>query len=300
MFSGDIINFAAGAHAILNKEAELGRGGFGTVYKCFLADGRPVAIKKLVVSSLVKSQEEFEREIKKLGKMNHPNLVPFLGYYWTPSLQLLVYDYISGESLHKALHGNSDAEPLSWNERFDIILGTAKGLAHLHRHNIIHYNLKPKNVLIDGSGEPKVADYGLASLLPMLDRYVLSNKIQSELGYMAPEFSCGNVKITDKCDVFGFGVLLLEVVTGREPVEHKEDGAAVLCDVVRGLVDGGRAQDCVDGRLKGRFPVEEVVPVVKLGLSCTSQVPSNRLEMAEVVKILEMIRCPNQDELSST
>ncbi|ONK77159.1 uncharacterized protein A4U43_C02F3700 [Asparagus officinalis] len=299
MFSGDKPEFASGAHTILNKESELGRGGFGTVYKTVLPDGRPVAIKKLTVSSLVKSQAEFEREIKKIGKMRHPNLVSLQGYYWTPSLQLLIYEFVSGESLHKVLHENSAAQSLTWNERFDIIVATAKSLAHLHRHNIIHYNLKSSNVLIDGSGEPKVGDYGLARLLPMLDRYVLSNKIQSALGYMAPEFACGTVKITDKCDVYGFGVLLLEVVTGRRPVEYTEDDVVVLCDTVRGLVEGGRAEDCVDGRIGGKFPVDEVVPVVKLGLICTSQVPSNRPEMGEVVKILEMIRCPGQDELSS-
>ena len=227
MFSGDHPDFASGAQAILNKESELGRGGFGTVYKTVLGDGRPVAIKKLTVSSLVKSQEEFEREIKKLGKISHPNLVPLQGYYWTQSLQLLIYEFVSGESLQKALHESSPADLLSWNERFDIILGTAKSLAYLHCHDVIHYNLKSSNVMIDGSGEPKVGDYGLARLLPMLDRYVLSNKIQSALGYMAPEFACGTVEITEKCDVYGFGVLLLEIVTGRRPVEYTEDDVAV-------------------------------------------------------------------------
>lgn len=299
MFSGEIPDFPSGAHAILNKESELGRGGFGTVYRTFLGDGRPVAIKKLTVSSLVKSQEEFAREIKNLGKIRHPNLVSLQGYYWTQSLQLLINEFVSGESLHKALHESPVADTLSWNERFDIILGIAKSLAHLHRHNVIHYNLKSSNVLIDGSGEPKVADYGLARLLPMLDRYVLSSKIQSALGYMAPEFACGTVKITEKCDVYGFGVLVLEILTGRRPVEYLEDDVVVLCDVVRGLVEGGRAEDCVDTRLRGKFSAEEVVPVVKLGLICTSHVPSNRPEMGEVVKILEMIRCPGQDELSS-
>ena len=299
MFSGENPDFPSGAHAILNKESELGRGGFGTVYRTVLGDGRPVAIKKLTVSSLVKSKEEFEREIKKLGKMRHPNLVSLQGYYWTQSLQLLIHEFVSDESLHKALHESPAADTVSWYERFDIILSIAKSLAYLHRHNVIHYNLKSNNVLIDGSGEPKVGDYGLARLLPMLDRYVLSSKIQSALGYMAPEFACGTVKITEKCDVYGFGVLVLEVVTGRRPVEYTEDDVVILCDVVRGLAEGGRAEDCVDGRLKGKFPAEEVVPVVKLGLICTSHVPSNRPEMGEVVKILEIIRCPGQDELSS-
>ncbi|XP_073101157.1 uncharacterized protein [Elaeis guineensis] len=301
MFSGNDPDFSAGAHAILNKDCELGRGGFGAVYKTILRDGRPVAIKKLIVSSLVKSQEDFEREIKKLGKVRHPNLVALEGYYWTPSLQLLIYEFVSGGNLYRHLHESSASNLLSWQERFDIILGIARSLAHLHRLNIIHYNLKSSNILIDGSGEAKVGDYGLAKLLPMLDRYVLSSKIQSALGYMAPEFACRTVKITEKCDVYGFGVLVLEIMTGRRPVEYMEDDVVVLCDVVKGALEEGRVEECVDGKLGGKFPVEEAVPVMKLGLICTSQVPSNRPDMAEVVKILQLIRCPqdsSEEELS--
>ncbi|KAG0459454.1 hypothetical protein HPP92_022582 [Vanilla planifolia] len=292
MFSSDDHDLSNGAHAILNKDTELGRGGFGTVYKTVLQDGRPVAIKKLTVSSLVKSQEFFEREIKKIGKMKHPNLVALEGYYYTPSLQLLIYEFVTGGTLFNHLHENSGLNCLSWQERFDIILGVARSLAYLHHHNVVHYNLKSSNILIDGSGEPRVGDFGLAKLLPMLDRYVLSNKIQSALGYMAPEFACQTVKITDKCDVYGFGVLVLEILSGRKPVEYMEDDVVVLCDVVRVALDDGRVEECMDVRLGGKFPVEEAVPVTKLGLICTSQVPSNRPHMSEVVNMLELIRCP--------
>ncbi|CAI9091879.1 OLC1v1026983C1 [Oldenlandia corymbosa var. corymbosa] len=298
MFSGDP-DFSTGTHALLNKDCELGRGGFGAVYRTVLKDGRSVAIKKLTVSSLVKSQDDFEREVKKLGKARHRNLVTLEGYYWTSSLQLLIYEFVSGGNLYKHLHEGSGGS-ISWNERFNIILGAAKSLAYLHQMNIIHYNLKSSNILIDGEGEAKVADYGLARLLPMLDRYVLSSKIQSALGYMAPEFACKTVKITEKCDVYGFGVLVLEIVTGKRPVEYMEDDVVVLCDMVRGALEEGRVEECVDGRLQGKFPAEEAIPVMKLGLICTSQVPSNRPDMAEVVNILELIRCPSesQDELA--
>ncbi|KAD5961549.1 hypothetical protein R6Q59_014327 [Mikania micrantha] len=295
MFSGEL-EFSTGAHALLNKDCELGRGGFGAVYRTILGDGQSVAIKKLTVSSLVKSQEEFEREVKKLGKIHHPNLVTLEGYYWTPSLQLLIYEYVPGGNLYKHLHEDEDANGISltWNERFNIILGIAKSLAHLHQLNIIHYNLKSSNILIDGLGEPKVADFGLARLLPMLDRYVLSSKIQSALGYMAPEFACKTVKITDKCDVYGFGILVLEIVTGRKPVEYMEDDVVILCDMVRGALEDGGVDECIDERLQGKFPAEEVVPVMKLALICASQVPSNRPEMAEVINILGLIKCPSE------
>ncbi|XP_061349966.1 leucine-rich repeat receptor-like protein kinase PXC2 [Gastrolobium bilobum] len=295
MFDGDA-DFADGAHNLLNKESEIGRGGFGVVYRTFLRDGHAVAIKKLTVSSLIKSQEDFEREVKKLGKIRHQNLVALEGYYWTSSLQLLIYEYLSRGSLHKLLHDDNSKNVFSWGQRFKIILGMAKGLAHLHQMNIIHYNLKSTNVLIDSSGEPKVGDFGLVKLLPMLDHCVLSSKIQSALGYMAPEFACRTVKITEKCDVYGFGILVLEIVTGKKPVEYMEDDVVVLCDMVRGALEEGTVEQCVDGRLLGNFAAEEAIPVIKLGLICASQVPSNRPDMDEVVNILELIQCPSEGQ----
>ncbi|KAK8919302.1 eucine-rich repeat receptor-like protein kinase [Platanthera zijinensis] len=293
MFSRDDPEFCAGAHALLNKDCELGRGGFGAVYKTTLQDGRPVAIKKLIVSSLVKSQQDFEQEVKKLGMLHHHNLVALEGYYWTTSLQLIIYEFISGGSLYKLLHENPrNTSTLSWQDRFGLILGIAKSLAYLHQHGVIHYNLKSSNVLLDDSGEPKVGDYGLAKLLPMLDRYALSNKIQNALGYMAPEFASRTMTISEKCDVYGFGVLVLEIVTGKKPVEYAEDDVVILCDTVRGLLEVDRVEACLDEKLRGKFPIEETVPVIKLGLICTSQMPSSRPDMAEVVNLLELIRYP--------
>uniref|UniRef100_A0A1J3H2P7 Putative inactive leucine-rich repeat receptor-like protein kinase n=1 Tax=Noccaea caerulescens TaxID=107243 RepID=A0A1J3H2P7_NOCCA len=296
MFSGEADVFdTTGANALLNKDCELGRGGFGVVYKTSLQDGRPVAVKKLTVSGLIKSQEEFEKEMRKLGKLRHRNVVEIKGYYWTQSLQLLIHEFVSGGSLYRHLHGNDDV-CLTWRQRFSIILGIARGLAYLHGSNMTHYNLKATNVLIDATGEAKVSDFGLARLLAStLDRCVLSGKVQSALGYTAPEFACRTVKITDKCDVYGFGVLVLEVVTGKRPVEYAEDDVVVLCETVREGLEAGRVEECVDGRLRGNFPAEEAIPVIKLGLVCGSQVPSNRPEMEEVVKILELIQCPSHD-----
>ncbi|XP_076883573.1 putative LRR receptor-like serine/threonine-protein kinase IRK [Bidens hawaiensis] len=295
MFTGDG-EFVSGTNALLNKECELGRGGFGVVYWTALRNGRSVAIKKLNVSSMSKCQEDFDREVKKLGTIRHANLVLLEGYYWTPTLQLLINEYVSSGSLYNHLHEGNDENTLSWRERFEIILGTAKGLAHLHQMKVIHYNIKSTNVLIDCSGEAKVGDYGLAGLLPSLDRHVLSGKIQSALGYMAPEFACQTVKITEKCDIYGFGVLVLEVVTGKKPVEYMEDDVVILCDMVRGALDNSRADECIDRKLKGEFPTEEAISVIKLGLVCASQVPSNRPDMEEVVKILELIQCPEGQE----
>ncbi|XP_024390515.1 uncharacterized protein [Physcomitrium patens] len=284
---------AGSAQALLNKHDEIGRGGFGTVYRAILPDGNIVAVKKLLVSSLVKTQEEFEREVNLLGKISHQNLVTLQGYYWTSQLQLLVYDYVPNGNLYRRLHERRDGEPpLRWEDRFKIALGTALGLGHLHHGchpQVIHYNLKSTNILLSHNNVVRISDYGLAKLLPALDSYVMSSKFQSALGYMAPEFACPSLRITEKCDVYGFGVLLLELVTGRRPVEYMEDDVVILCDHVRALLEEGRPLSCVDSHMNS-YPEDEVLPVIKLGLICTSHVPSNRPSMEEVVQILELIR----------
>ena len=124
----------------------------------------------------------------------------------------------------------------------------------------------------------------------------MSSKFQSALGYMAPEFACQSSRINEKCDVYGYGVMLLELVTGRRPVEYMEDDVVILCDYVRSMLDEGTPMNCVDRNLGDSMIDEEVLPVIKLGLICTSQVPSNRPSMAEVVQILELIKTPTNSK----
>lgn len=284
--------------ALLNKASEIGEGVFGTVYKVSLSDhqGRTeFAIKKLLTSNIIQFPEDFDREVRTLGKAKHPNLISFKGYYWTPQVQLLVTEYISSGNLQSKLHERlSSVEPLSWPQRFKILLGTAKGLAHLHhsiRPPIVHYNLKPSNILLDHNLNPKISDFGLSRLLTKLDKHVISNRFQSALGYVAPELACRSLRVNEKCDVYGFGVLILELVTGRRPVEYGEDNVVILSDHARVLLEEGNVLDCVDGSM-GDYPDDEVLPVLKLALVCTSQVPSSRPSMAEVVQILQVIKTP--------
>ncbi|PON60178.1 Mitogen-activated protein kinase kinase kinase [Parasponia andersonii] len=284
--------------ALLNKASEIGEGVFGTVYKVSLSDHQErteLAIKKLVTSNIIQYPEDFDREVRNLGKAKHPNLVSLKGYYWTPQIQLLVTEYTPNGSLQSKLHERlSSAEPLSWPQRFKILLGTAKGLAYLHhsiRPPIVHYNLKPSNILLDQNLNPKISDFGLARLLTKLDKHVVSNRFQSALGYVAPELACRSLRVNEKCDVYGFGVLILELVTGRRPVEYGEDNVVILSDHARVLLEEGNVLECVDGSM-GDYPEDEVLPVLKLALVCTSQVPSSRPSMAEVVQILQVIKTP--------
>ncbi|KAK4803962.1 hypothetical protein SAY86_003779 [Trapa natans] len=289
----------ADPQALLSKAAQIGEGVFGTVYRVPLGlQERFVAVKKLVTSTLTQYQEDFDREVRVLGKARHPNLISLKGYYWTPKLQLLVTDYAANGSLQSKLHERPPAAPpLPWPVRFKVILGTAKGLGHLHhsfRPPIIHYNLKPSNILLDEDYTPRISDFGLARLLTKLDRHVMSSRFQSAPGYVAPELACQSLRVNEKCDVYGFGVLILELVTGRRPVEYGEDNVVILSDHVRALLERGSMLECVDPGMT-EYPEDEVLPTLKLALVCTSQIPSSRPSMAEVVQILEVIRTPRMD-----
>nr|GLL41508.1 probably inactive leucine-rich repeat receptor-like protein kinase At3g28040 [Ipomoea trifida] len=285
--------------SVLNKASEIGEGVFGTVYKAPLGGegSRVVAIKKLTSSKILQYPEDFDREVRVLGKARHQNLIPLRGYYWTPQLQLLVSEFVPGGNLESKLHemGTSvSSPPLTWAVRFKVILGTAKGLAHLHHScqpPIIHYNIKPSNILLDENLNPKISDLGLARLVAKLDRHVMSNRFQAAIGYVAPELACQSLRVNEKCDVYGFGMLILEIVTGRRPVEYGEDNVLILNDHVRVLLEQGNVLDCVDPAMGG-YPDEEVLPVLKLALVCTSQIPSSRPSMAEVVQILQVIKTP--------
>ncbi|KAJ4957228.1 hypothetical protein NE237_014011 [Protea cynaroides] len=286
--------------SLFNKASEIGHGIFGTVYKASLGEGRIVAIKKLKTSYILQCPEDFDREVRILGKAKHPNLITLKGYYWSPQFQLLMSDYAPNGSLHSKLHERSASNPpLSWPNRFKIAFGTAKGLAYLShsfRPPIIHYDIKPRNILLDENYNPKISDFGLARLLTKLDKHVTSSRFQSALGYVAPELACQNPRVNEKCDVYGYGVMILELVTGRRPVEYGEDDVLILSDHVRVLLEQGNALDCVDPSMT-EYPEEEVLPVLKLGLVCTSHIPSSRPSMAEVVQILRVIKTPARQRM---
>ncbi|CAN1143930.1 Probably inactive leucine-rich repeat receptor-like protein kinase At3g28040 [Linum perenne] len=286
--------------SILKKSAEeIGEGDLGTVYK-LVTEGRAVAIKKLNASKIVQYHDDFDREVRLLGKVKHPNLLSLKGYYWNPQLQLLVTEYAPNGSLQDKLQ-EQEGPVLTWAERFKILDGLAHGLAHLHhtlRPPIIHHNVRPSNILLDADLNPKLSDFGLTRLLTKLERHVGGGgseyvRFGKSFGYVAPEVACRSLRVNEKCDVYGFGVVALEVVTGRRPVEYGEESVVILSDHVRGKLEEGNVLECVDSGMEiGSWPEEEVLPVLKLALVCTSQVPSTRPSMAEVVQILQVIKTP--------
>ncbi|KAL2610327.1 hypothetical protein R1flu_028900 [Riccia fluitans] len=289
-------DWKTGTKALLDKDCMIGRGSLGIVYKVTFEGGLSIAVKKLETLGRIKNQDEFEHEVGLLGNVRHRNLVPLQGYYWSAAMQLLISDYIPNGSLFTHLHGTSGAEMhLSWSLRFKIALGTARGLAYLHHDcnpPVFHFNLKVSNILLDENFEPQVSDYGLVKLLPMLDTYISSRKFHTTLGYVAPELACQSLRLSVKCDVYSFGMVLLELVTGRQPVESFENTVIVLGEFVRSSLEQGNVRTCIDPRLDS-VPDSEIMQVLKLGLICTSQTPSKRPTMAEVVQVLESIKTSN-------
>ncbi|XP_022737013.1 probable LRR receptor-like serine/threonine-protein kinase At1g12460 [Durio zibethinus] len=292
-------DWEAGTKALLDKECLIGGGSIGTVYRTSFEGGISIAVKKLETLGRIRNQDEFEQEIGRLGNLQHPNLVAFQGYYWSSTMQLILSEFIPNGNLYDNLHGLnypatstgvSNAE-LNWSRRFHIALGTARALSFLHhdcRPPILHLNIKSTNILLDEKYEAKLSDYGLGKLLPILDNYGLT-KFHNAVGYVAPELA-QSLRLSEKCDVYSFGVILLELVTGRKPVESPTvNEVVILCEYVRGLLERGSASDCFDRRLRG-FAENELIQVMKLGLICTSHIPSRRPSMAEVIQVLESIR----------
>ncbi|PON57445.1 Tyrosine-protein kinase [Parasponia andersonii] len=292
-------DWESGTKALLDKECIIGGGSIGTVYKTTFEGGVSIAVKKLETLGRIRNQDEFEQEIGRLGNLKHPNLVAFQGYYWSSTMQLILSEFVPNGNLYDNLHGlhypgtstGGGNSELDWSRRFKIALGTARALAYLHhdcRPPILHLNIKSTNILLDENYNGKLSDYGLGKLLPILDNYGLT-KFHTAVGYVAPELA-QSLRLSEKCDVYSFGIILLELVTGRKPVESpRANEVVVLCEYVRVLLESGSASDCFDRSLRG-IVENELIQVMKLGLICTSEVPSRRPSMAEVVQVLESIR----------
>ncbi|KAL6556818.1 hypothetical protein OROHE_006694 [Orobanche hederae] len=295
-------DWETGTKALLDRECVVGSGSIGTVYKATFEKkgGIFIAIKKLDSLGRIKDQDEFEQEIGRLGSLRHPNLVIVQGYYWSSSMRLILSEFVSKGNLYDNLHRLSHpgistvsgkTPNLNWTRRYNIAVGVARALAHLHhdcRPQILHLNIKSSNILLDENFEAKLSDYGLWKLLPLLDNHGFT-KIHNAVGYVAPELAQG-LRISDKCDVYSFGVVLLELVTGKKPVESPSSNEVViLCEHVRGLIERGNASESFDTSLRG-FLESEMMQVMRLGLICTSEKASRRPSMAEVVQVLESIR----------
>jgi serine/threonine protein kinase len=272
-------------------ENKLGEGGFGDVYKGTLKNGNIVAVKKLVMgTSRVKS--DFTTEVKLISNVHHRNLLRLLGCCSKGPDLLLVYDYMGNGSLDKYLYGEMRGS-LNWNQRFDIIFGTARGLAYLHDQfhvTIIHRDIKPSNILLDNEFQPKIADFGLARLLPEGQSH-LSTNFAGTLGYTAPEYAIHG-QLTEKVDTYSFGIVVLEIISGQKCNDIKTvEGESVteyLLEQAWKLYEDDMHLKLVDDILKDSngYTDEAAKKIIKVALMCTQTPASLRPTMSEVVILL--------------
>ncbi|GAV61968.1 Pkinase domain-containing protein/LRRNT_2 domain-containing protein/LRR_4 domain-containing protein [Cephalotus follicularis] len=274
-----------------NSKNILGRGGFGIVYKGCLNDGTLVAVKRLKDYNAAAGEIQFQTEVETISLAVHKNLLRLCGFCTTENERLLVYPYMPNGSVASRLRDHIHGRPaLNWERRKSIALGTARGLLYLHEQcdpKIIHRDVKAANILLDEDFEAVVGDFGLAKLLDHRDSHV-TTAVRGTVGHIAPEYlSTG--QSSEKTDVFGFGILLLELITGQKALDFgrsaKQKG--VMLDWVKKLHQEGKLYLMVDKDLKGNFDRIELEEMVQVALICTQFSPSNRPKMSEVLKMLE-------------
>lgn len=275
-------------NATKNFSEKLGGGGFGSVFKGKLADSTVIAVKKL--DSISQGEKQFRTEVSTIGTIQHVNLVRLRGFCSEGTKKLLVYDYMPNGSLDTHLFCEKDLIFLNWKTRYHIALGTARGLVYLHekcRDCIIHCDIKPENILLDAEFCPKVADFGLAKLVGREFSRVLTT-MRGTRGYLAPEWISG-VAITAKADVYSYGMMLFELVSGRRNSEQSEDGKVKFFPAFAAtkITEGEDILSLLDHRLEGNADVQELTRVCRIACWCVQDDETHRPSMSQVVQILE-------------
>ncbi|GKV07754.1 hypothetical protein SLEP1_g19483 [Rubroshorea leprosula] len=269
---------------------KIGQGGAGSVFMGILPNGRTVAVKRLIFNTR-QWVDEFFNEVNLISGIQHKNLVQLLGCSIEGPESLLVYEYVPNRSLDHFIFDDKKSKLLSWKQRFNIIVGTAEGLAYLHggsQVRIIHRDIKSSNVLLDEDLTPKIADFGLARCLAA-DKTHLSTGVAGTLGYMAPEYLVRG-QLTEKADVYSFGVLILEIACGKRNSAFTKDSSTLLQTVWR-LYKLNTLAEAVDPRIRDDSVAKEASRVLQIGLLCTQASVALRPSMAEVVQMLTNRDC---------
>ncbi|XP_058100922.1 probable LRR receptor-like serine/threonine-protein kinase At1g53440 isoform X2 [Magnolia sinica] len=284
---------------------KIGEGGFGPVYKGTLPDGSTIAVKQLSSKSK-QGNREFVNEIGMISALQHPNLVKLFGCCIEGNQLLLIYEYMENNSLARAIFGREDQRlKLDWPTRRKICVGIARGLAYLHeesRLKIVHRDIKATNVLLDKDLNAKISDFGLAKLDEEENTHI-STRIAGTIGYMAPEYAMRGY-LTDKADVYSYGVVLLEIVSGKSNTNYRpKEEFVYLLDWAYVLHEKGSLLELVDPVLGSDYSKEEALRMLKLALLCTNPSPTLRPIMSTVVRMLEgqaVIRVPTMKSASSS
>lgn len=270
----------------------LHKGGFGKVYKGRLADGSLVAVKRLKEERTQIGELQFHTELEMTSMVVHRNLLCLCGFCMTPTERVLVYPYMANGSVASCLRERPESHPpLDWSIRKRIALGAARGLAYLHDQcdpKIIHCDVKAENILLDEDFEAVVGDFGLAKLMDYKDTHV-TTAVRGTIGHTPPEYlSYG--ESSEKTDVFGYGVMLLELITGQRAFDLAQlanDDDAMLLDWVKGLLKEKTLETLVDTDLQGNYIEDEVEQLIQVSLLCTRKNPTKLPKMSDVVRMLE-------------
>ncbi|KAI9074759.1 hypothetical protein K1719_043291 [Acacia pycnantha] len=290
------------SQATKNFSTKIGEGGFGSVYLGVLEDGSQLAVKKL--EGLGQGAKEFKAEVSSIGSIHHVHLVNLKGFCAEGPHRLLVYEYMERGSLNKWIfRSHENAFLLNWNTRFNIALGTARGLAYLHEEcevKIIHCDIKPENVLLDENFTAKVSDFGLAKIMSREQSHVFTT-LRGTRGYLAPEWIT-NYAISEKSDVYSYGMILLEIIGGRRNYDQWEGSEKVhFPSYAFRMMEEGKLKQVLDPMIDIEENDERAFAAAKVALWCIQDDMSLRPPMTKVVQMLEgVIPVPEPPSLSSS
>ncbi|KAF9602804.1 hypothetical protein IFM89_031573 [Coptis chinensis] len=279
-------------------ENVIGEGGYGIVYRGVLPDNSIVAVKNLL-NNRGQAEREFKVEVEAIGRVRHKNLVRLLGYCAEGAHRMLVYEYVDNGNLEQWLHGDvGPYSPLTWEIRMNIILGTAKGLTYLHEGlepKVVHRDVKSSNILLDRQWNSKVSDFGLAKLLGSESSYV-TTRVMGTFGYVAPEYASTGM-LNERSDVYSFGILIMEIISGRNPVDYsRPPGEVNLVEWLKTMVANRNAEGVLDPKMLDKPSSRALKRALLVALKCVDPASQKRPKMGHVIHMLEADDFPFRDD----
>ncbi|KAK9948936.1 hypothetical protein M0R45_004489 [Rubus argutus] len=273
-------------------------GGYGIVYHGVLEDKTHIAVKNLL-NNKGQAEKEFKVEVEAIGRVRHKNLVRLLGFCAEGAHRMLVYEYVNNGNLEQWIHGDvGPVSPLSWEIRMNIILKTAKGLSYLHEGlepKVIHRDIKSSNILLDKQWNAKVSDFGLAKLIGS-ERSYITTRVMGTFGYVAPEYASTGM-LNERSDVYSFGILIMEIITGRNPVDYNQPpGEVNLVEWLKKMISNREPEKVLDPKLSEKPRSRALKKALLVALKCVDPNALKRPKMGHVVHMLEAEEAPFKDD----
>ncbi|KAJ3675159.1 hypothetical protein LUZ60_004201 [Juncus effusus] len=283
---------------MFSDENVIGEGGYGIVYHGVLEDGTQVAVKNLL-NNRGQAEKEFKVEVEAIGRVRHKNLVRLLGYCAEGNQRMLVYEYVDNGNLEQWLHGEvGPVSPLTWDIRMRVIIGTAKGLMYLHEGlepKVVHRDVKSSNILLDRQWNSKLSDFGLAKLLGSERSYV-TTRVMGTFGYVAPEYA-GTGMLNETSDVYSFGILIMEIITGRVPVDYnRPPGEVNLVEWLKVMVSNRNSEGVVDPKMQEKPSSRALKKALLVALRCVDPDARKRPKIGHVIHMLEVDDFPYRED----